>query len=439
MPITVINSDNETSRFDARRLSDSLKRSLEPGIAVDLAKSLAAAIEAVGGAGVVSVSTDSIRYGVGEVVLNPCMPDMRRIAQDIVRRNPQPQPRPTPAPVAVAPAPAALDSSFGRAFMAGVLNGMWRYVCGAQVDEYFANLVRRIAKESRVPEQMHQLMTRISQSYETMSEQERAALTGAYAELDVQAPALLESIPPWQDIFGYRKRADKGVAIFGQRVEPRTACCQEFQLILDWIKVVKTTSSIVHTKDDVAVSAVSEGSVMAPNPSSFRWPLNPDGSAGEFEMDDGEETSPGRVLAKVSCGRDCQIRLNTTITLWEVDFNKIDKSVRQAIDELTQKLSVAAGLSGAPPGTGNLVRDIIDAILDKLGLRDDVMDEATITVAGGLGPRPLAPDTVDIKDLQVVQSGFQWNRVDAHTMTLQKTVFHDGGQWQYRLKGVIVG
>lgn len=67
------------------------------------------------------------------------------------------------------------------------------------------------------------------------------------------------------------------------------------------------------------------------------------------------------------------------------------------------------------------------------------MDDTSITIAGALGPRPLAPDTVNIKALQIVQSGFQTNFVDKHTLTMEKTVSHDGGEWQYRLKGVIVG
>ncbi len=437
MPIKVVNRDNQASRFDPRRLADSLRRSLDPPAAADRARSLAAAIEAVGGACADTVSTDSIRYGIGEVVLNPDQPDLGRIAQDIVRRHPPPRPEPLPGPIAAAG--AAMDSSFGRAFMAGVFNGMWRYTSGAQVDEYFSNLVRRMVKDSRVPEQMQKLVGRISRCYEGLPAMERSALTGIYAGLDVQAPAQLEKLPLWNDIFGFGNQRDKDKQIFGQQVAPNTACCQEFQLVLDWIKVVRTTRSAVQSSDDVALSAISEGTVMAPNPSSFRWPLDTDGSASEFEMDAGDETSPGKVIAKVECGRECQIRLNTTLTLWEVDFNKIDKSVRQAIDELSQKLSVAAGLSGAPPGTGNLIRDIIDAILDKLGLRDDVMDESSITVAGALGPRPLAPDTVDIQNLQIVQSGFTVARIDQHNLTLSKTVSHAGGEWRYRLKGVIVG
>lgn len=432
MAITVVNSQNEKSRFDPERLTDSLKRSMESSVATDRARTLSTAIQAVEGAGVTTVSTDSIRFGIGEVALNPVNPDVKRITEDIVGRS-----KATPSGDEVA-LTLNNDTSFARAFMAGVLGGISRFVSGANVDEYFGNLMRQIVEESRVPDQMIELMRKISRYYESLTSVERAVLTGMYANLDVQAPADLKAVTSLPAIFGLQDRQKKGQQIFQQQAPAATTCCEELRLIFDWIKVVKTTW--LPGKDSVAVSAVSEGNSMTPEPSSFRWPLNLDGSAGEFDLDDGEETSPGTIIAKVTHWRQCQIRLNTTLTLWLVRFNNIDKAVRQAVAELTDRLSAASGMTGAPPSTGNLVRQILDAILDKLGLRDQTMDIPSIGIAGGLGPRPNTPDTFDIKNLQIIASGFQPpTYVDTHTVTMEKTVLKFSGEWRYRLKAVVIG
>lgn len=153
MPVEILNNSGERSRFDVDRLTGALVvGGLDAIAARERADTLAMIVNA---AGVSPVSTDAIRYGIGELAINPRSPEVERIADNIRRASGLPD---------RASARIGLtDMSMGRAFMAGLLGGISRYLNNSVApSEFFGNFVADLVRDSAVPDQMRRLLTSIS-------------------------------------------------------------------------------------------------------------------------------------------------------------------------------------------------------------------------------------------------------------------------------------
>jgi hypothetical protein len=254
-------------------------------------------------------------------------------------------------------------------------------LAGSTSDEYFTNLAKQIAEQSKVRAQVQHIFLRMVAFYDSLSIEKRAKYTGIYASLDIKASAeLMSRIPAFADLYTAEKW--KSFTILNVADGKEGGCCQELQMRLDRMEVVKTTSG--PGRDNVAITGVSDGAVMSPNPTPFKWPVDTSGKSEPAKMGDSDNRNPNELIAKVTHGQGCHIVMSTKLTFFEVDFNKIDEFLRQAIEETINSLQKAASGVGAPPSAAGLINSIISAILDALGLSDDVMDTFTITVSGSI-------------------------------------------------------
>lgn len=199
--------------------------------------------------------------------------------------------------------------------------------------------------------------------------------------------------------------------------DPVDLCCKAVSARFSAIKVVTSTSG--PGDDDVAMTAVSSGR-SDPSPTAYRFP--------EKETKEGEEWTPNELVCRVvpSAGRTCPIILNTTYDFIEVDSNKIDELLRQAIAELSLK-----GLTAAPVDATALVQALLNEILDKLGLKDDLMDQFTVVAAGSLYKKHVTIGQ-DVKF--ITPDGMDVTIVNNHEALLSKTIRRKGGEWKIKLR-----
>ena len=326
--------------------------------------------------------------------------------------------------------------TIAQKFVANVLYSAGKYKKGSR-KEPFELLLSDIVNQSTYPEKTEEIIKMISDHYESLTANEQVKLLGNWSfsgesmhnkkGIHVRTalkftPGEIPPPPPRPSPNNREGDDSPEPTIFGQELS--NSCCS-LSMVLAKIKVVTLTEPRSF-RDDVAITAITEGEVLSPNPSPFAYPLV-NGKIEPKVLDTGESDTPGSRIFFVRGGEGCRFRVKNVLTCFEVDSNKIDEALRQSVQELQNRLLGAAGMAGFT-ATAGLISQIIGGILDLLGLKDDVVGQKELNIEG-------------ILDTSHKTDSYTWecpgytvtHDPNGKTTTLVGTFVGIGGKWEVTL------
>ena len=323
------------------------------------------------------------------------------------------------------------DLEEAHASMAGFLYGVHQFLNGSKTSEIYYDKVRNLVLNSKRPAKTIDILNKIDSYYNSLPIDRKSVLTGKFSN-----PKLLKQKISRANKKNKEKPPEKPTKTPSRPPNRRPPnevprCCKNLEVKLTKVTVKDVTKPGLtaltgQMNDDVVVVAFSRGKVMDPNPTSYTWPVV-QGKVKPSSMGNNSKREPNETVAVVEPANNCQIQLETRVEAWESDFNKIDEYTRNVLDEIKSALLTVAGIP-VSPSSGNLLNEILNRLLDLLGLSDDLMGGAkTFSVSGAL------TENIHIKDLSWKTSGWTFVPKNKNEATLTGVFEEDYGKWEIEL------
>jgi hypothetical protein len=386
-----------------------------------------------------------------------------------------------------------VDASFERWFFAGLLSGIHRFLVAGTTSDYFAEGVGMLVRRHGDP--MRKFLEILLARYEALTPEEQTEIGGPYVGLHIEAPCDLPqrmaqarelyrvtgwnrarflttssglrvpfdgdrlSLPPGllrlyagatREAQKERDRGEEGQREAppggaGIRVEdtsqvtdqgigpPPGPCCQELGVTFNRIEV-RTVTTPRHFNDNVYVTGLVWGGEHLVHPQGgnrFHWPgsvTDPD----SISMGSGDYQEPGVPVLRVQPGQNrCHAEIHVALTFWEGDWEDFEEALRKTAQQFSGAMAAMASAAAGVPLDPGLFASIVNKLLDKIGLSDELMGELHFSIVDWgftrgrkVSQRPWVPPLPVI-----TRSGVRMEKDETDYLVLRKTLNAHGGTW----------